>query len=202
MADTGRWAARARTTSQRGGQGRRSGKSKLKFLYPDDMPLWEKIRTIARKSTAPRTSPPTSGADQLKACEGRATANYRSASPRRNIQLLDQSRRKGAPSDHVFTVREVRLSAGAEFVVAICGDIMTMPGLPKVPAADAIDIGAGRQDRGAVLDLRRVSQISSDPLLRAAEVAGPMRLRVQFPRKALIASSLSLLAEETKDKIR
>jgi len=48
---------------------------------------------------------------------------------------------KGAPTDHIINVREVRLSAGAEFVVAICGEIMTMPGLPKVPAADSIDIG-------------------------------------------------------------
>jgi len=48
---------------------------------------------------------------------------------------------KGAPPDHVINVREVRLSAGAEFIVAICGEIMTMPGLPKVPAANSIDIG-------------------------------------------------------------
>src|SRR5262249_2916065 len=48
---------------------------------------------------------------------------------------------KGAPDDHVLTVREVRLSAGAEFVVAICGEIMTMPGLPRAPAADSIDVG-------------------------------------------------------------
>jgi formate--tetrahydrofolate ligase len=48
---------------------------------------------------------------------------------------------KGAPSDHIINVREVRLSAGAEFVVAICGEIMTMPGLPRVPSADSIDIG-------------------------------------------------------------
>ena len=49
---------------------------------------------------------------------------------------------KGAPSNHVMNVREVRLSAGAEFVVAVCGEIMTMPGLPKVPSADSIDVGA------------------------------------------------------------
>jgi formate--tetrahydrofolate ligase len=48
---------------------------------------------------------------------------------------------KGAPTDHTINVREVRLSAGAEFVVAICGEIMTMPGLPRVPAADSIDVG-------------------------------------------------------------
>ena len=58
---------------------------------------------------------------------------------------------KGAPTDHIVNVREVRLSAGAEFVVAICGEIMTMPGLPRVPAADSIDVGAGRPDRRAVL---------------------------------------------------
>ena len=52
---------------------------------------------------------------------------------------------KGAPSDHILTVCEVRLSAGAEFVVAVCGDIMTMPGLPKVPAANSIDIGPDRK---------------------------------------------------------
>jgi formate--tetrahydrofolate ligase len=49
---------------------------------------------------------------------------------------------KGAPVDHIIPIREVRLSAGAEFVVVICGEIMTMPGLPKVPAADMIDVGA------------------------------------------------------------
>jgi formate--tetrahydrofolate ligase len=48
---------------------------------------------------------------------------------------------KGAPTDHIVPIREVRLAAGAEFVVAICGDIMTMPGLPKLPSANAIDVG-------------------------------------------------------------
>jgi formate--tetrahydrofolate ligase len=52
---------------------------------------------------------------------------------------------KGAPSDFIIPIREVRLSAGAEFVVVICGEIMTMPGLPKVPAADSIDVGADGQ---------------------------------------------------------
>src|SRR5262249_60278241 len=56
--------------------------------------------------------------------------------------LTTNGDQKGAPSDHIVNVREGRLSAGAEFVVAICGEIMTMPGLPKVPAADSIDVGA------------------------------------------------------------
>ena len=57
----------------------------------------------------------------------------------------------GAPTGHILPVREVRLSAGAGFVVAICGDIMTMPGLPRVPAAEAIYLTADGRDRGAVL---------------------------------------------------
>ena len=57
----------------------------------------------------------------------------------------------GAPTGHIVPVREVRLAAGAGFVVAICGEIMTMPGLPRVPAAEAIRIGASGQDRGVVL---------------------------------------------------
>ena len=56
---------------------------------------------------------------------------------------------RGAPTGHTLTVRELRLSAGAEFVVAVCGDIMTMPGLPKVPAADKIDLA----DDGSVVGL-------------------------------------------------
>jgi formate--tetrahydrofolate ligase len=51
---------------------------------------------------------------------------------------------RGAPEDHVVTIREVRLAAGAEFIVAVCGDIMTMPGLPKVPAAERIDLVDGK----------------------------------------------------------
>jgi len=55
---------------------------------------------------------------------------------------------KGAPSGHAIPVRELRLSAGAEFVVAVCGDIMTMPGLPKVPAANNIEVGADGRIQG------------------------------------------------------
>ena len=74
-----------------------------------------------------------------------ATASCRSASLRRSTQFSTNADTKGAPVDHTIDVREVRLSAGAEFVVAICGEIMTMPGLPKVPAADSIDVNAQGQ---------------------------------------------------------
>ena len=60
----------------------------------------------------------------------------------RCLRRFARSRRKGAPKGFNIPVREVRLSAGAEFIVAICGEIMTMPGLPKVPSADSIDVNA------------------------------------------------------------
>ena len=145
MADHWARAARARPMWPGGRQGiAESGKSKLKFLYPDDMPLFEKIRTIAKEIYRAKDVAADKSVTRPARRPGRrwATASCRSASPRRSIQLLDQSRRQGrADRLHVIPVREVRLSAGAEFVVAICGEIMTMPGLPKVPAADSIDIG-------------------------------------------------------------
>jgi formate--tetrahydrofolate ligase len=119
-----------------------SGKSKLRFLYPDAMPLFEKIRTIAREIyRAKDISAEKAVKDQLAAFEalGYGTAPICIAKTQYSFSTNPEA--KGAPTDHTINVREVRLSAGAEFVVAICGEIMTMPGLPKVPAADAIDVG-------------------------------------------------------------
>ena len=79
------------------------------------------------------------------------------------VQLLDQPRPKGAPEGHTVAVREVRLSAGAEFVVAICGEIMTMPGLPKVPAANSIDIDAQGKIVGLFLTSPRWGTLGSFP---------------------------------------
>ena len=63
-----------------------------------------------------------------------------------SIQFLNRSKFKGAPTGHVLPVREVRLSSGAEFIVVVCGEIMTMPGLPRVPAADSIKLN----DKGEI----------------------------------------------------
>ena len=71
--------------------------------------------------------------------------NCQSAWRRPSTSFSTNPDAKGAPADHTINVREVRLSAGAEFVVAICGEIMTMPGLPKVPSADSIDVNAQGQ---------------------------------------------------------
>jgi len=119
-----------------------SGKSKLKFLYPDDMPLIEKIRTIAREIyRAKDISADKSVRDQLASFEAMGYGKAPICVAKTQYSFSTNPDAKGAPLDHTINVREVRLSAGAEFVVAICGEIMTMPGLPKVPSAEAIDIG-------------------------------------------------------------
>jgi formate--tetrahydrofolate ligase len=126
-----------------------SGKSKLKLLYPDDMPLLEKVRTIAKEIyRAKDISADKPVRDQLANFE---TMGYRNAPvciAKTQYSFSTNPDLKGAPNDHIIPIREVRLSAGAEFVVVICGEIMTMPGLPKVPAANSIDVGADGQITG------------------------------------------------------
>jgi len=120
-----------------------SGQSKLKLLYPDDMPLFEKIRTIAREIyRAKDVSADKAVKDQLASFESMGYGKAPICIAKTQYSFSTNPDSKGAPVDHTINVREVRLSAGAEFVVAICGEIMTMPGLPKVPSADSIDVGA------------------------------------------------------------
>ena len=119
------------------------GKSKLKLLYPDEMPLLEKIRTIAKEIyRAKDISADKPVRDQLKSFEDMGYGKLPVCIAKTQYSFSTNADTKGAPTDHTINVREVRLSAGAEFVVAICGEIMTMPGLPRVPAADSIDVGA------------------------------------------------------------
>jgi formate--tetrahydrofolate ligase len=119
-----------------------SGKSKLKLLYPDDMPLLEKVRTIAQKIyRAKDIDAPKPVRDQLASIESMGFGKLPVCIAKTQYSFTTSADSKGAPTDFTIPVREVRLSAGAEFVVAICGEIMTMPGLPRVPAADAIDVG-------------------------------------------------------------
>jgi formate--tetrahydrofolate ligase len=117
------------------------GRSKLKLLYPDNMPLFEKIRTIAREIYRARDATADKAVrDQLATFEAMGCGHFPVCIAKTQYSFSTNPDIKGAPSDHLVNVREVRLSAGAEFVVAICGEIMTMPGLPRVPAADAIDV--------------------------------------------------------------
>ncbi len=119
------------------------GKSKLKLLYPDDMPLFEKIRTIAKEIYRAKDATADKAVrDQLASFEAMGYGKAPVCIAKTQYSFSTNADLKGAPSDHTINVREVRLSAGAEFVVAICGEIMTMPGLPRVPAADSIDVNA------------------------------------------------------------
>jgi formate--tetrahydrofolate ligase len=121
------------------------GKSKLKFLYPDETPLFEKIETIAREIyRAKNVTADKSVKDQLKSWEEMGYGKLPICIAKTQYSFSTNPDAKGAPADHSINVREVRLSAGAEFVVAICGEILTMPGLPKVPSADSIDVKDGK----------------------------------------------------------
>ncbi|HEV7256825.1 MAG TPA: formate--tetrahydrofolate ligase [Bosea sp. (in: a-proteobacteria)] len=120
-----------------------SGEADFEPLYPDTLPLWDKLETIARevygaagisgdpKVRARFAELEAGGYGRLPVCVAKTQYSF-SADPTL----------RGAPTGHIVPVREVRLSAGAGFVVAICGDIMTMPGLPRAPAAERIHIDA------------------------------------------------------------
>src|SRR5262245_35856697 len=109
--------------------------------YPDDMPLWKKAQTIAREIYgADDIIADQKIRDRFKELQDQGYGKFPICVAKTQYSFSTDPDLKGAPKHHVVPIREVRLSAGAEFVVAICGDIMTMPGLPKVPAANKIDI--------------------------------------------------------------
>lgn len=125
-----------------------SGKADFKPLYPDSLPLWDKVRLIATEiygaadiaadaTVRKRFNELQDHYGHLPVCMAKTQYSF-STDP----TLL------GAPSGHIVTVRELRLSAGAEFIVVITGDIMTMPGLPKVPSANSIRLNARGQIEG------------------------------------------------------
>jgi formate--tetrahydrofolate ligase len=123
--------------------------SHFRFLYEDEAPLWDKLRTIAREVYG--ASDITADAKvrgQLKRLQEGGFGHYPVCVAKTQYSFSTDPKLRGAPSGHVVEVREVRLSAGAEFVVMICGDIMTMPGLPKVPSAVHIDVGEDGKIKG------------------------------------------------------
>jgi formate--tetrahydrofolate ligase len=115
--------------------------SNFKPLYPDDMPLAEKVRTIAKELYgAADISYDSSVKSRFAELEKEGFGNLPVCIAKTQYSFSTDQNAKGAPSGHTIPVRELRLSAGAEFVVVVCGDIMTMPGLPKVPAANNIAV--------------------------------------------------------------
>ena len=112
------------------------------FLYPDDMPLWDKLRTVAtRIYGAADIVAPAKVRKQIDEWQAQGYGSYPICVAKTAVSFSADPTLLGAPSGHTVNVRDVRLSAGAGFIVMICGDIMTMPGLPKAPSAERIDIG-------------------------------------------------------------
>ena len=123
----------------------------FRFVYDDADPLWDKMTKVATKiyGASEVTADSKVRAQIKKLQDGRLRALSRCASRRRSIRSRPIRSLRGAPSGHVVNIREVRLAAGAEFIVMVCGDVMTMPGLPKEPSAARIDI----DDEGKVVGL-------------------------------------------------
>jgi formate--tetrahydrofolate ligase len=126
------------------------GSSDFRTLYPDDMPLFKKIETIAKEIyRADEVIADKSIRDQLKGWEEAGYGNLPICMAKTQYSFSTDPNLRGAPTGHSLPVREVRLSAGAGFIVVICGEIMTMPGLPKVPSAETIRIN----DEGQIVGL-------------------------------------------------
>jgi formate--tetrahydrofolate ligase len=121
----------------------------FKPIYGDELPLWEKIKTIAREIyRADDIVADKSVRDQLRGYESQGYGKFPICMAKTQYSFSTDPNLKGAPSNHIVPIREVRLSAGAEFIVVVCGDIMTMPGLPKVPSAEVIGLDAKGQIAG------------------------------------------------------
>ena len=126
------------------------GSAQFHPIYGDDVPLWDKVKTIAREIyRADDIVADKSVRDQLKSFEANGYGKFPICMAKTQYSFSTDPNLKGAPSNHVVPIREVRLSAGAEFIVVICGDIMTMPGLPRVPSAESI----GLDEKGQIAGL-------------------------------------------------
>jgi len=118
-----------------------AGEAKFVPLYPDDMALEDKIRTVAQKIyRAADVTLSKIAARKLKAYAAAGFGHFPVCMAKTQYSFSAEPTLRGAPTGHILPVRDVRLSAGAGFVVAVCGDIMTMPGLPRVPAAESITL--------------------------------------------------------------
>ena len=126
-----------------------AGEGAFRTLYLDEMPLWEKVETIAKRIYgAAGITAAAAVRNRFRALQDGGYGHFPVCMAKTQYSFSTDPSRKGAPEGHEVPVRELRLSAGAEFVVAVCGDMMTMPGLPKTPAAEGIYINDGGQIEG------------------------------------------------------
>ena len=126
-----------------------SGRARFRPLYPDELPLVEKTRMIAREIYgAADIDVPPRVAEQYRRYQESGFGHLPVCMAKTQYSFSTDPAAKGAPSGHLVEIRELRLAAGAEFVVAICGDIMTMPGLPRLPAAEGIRLNPAGEIEG------------------------------------------------------
>lgn len=125
------------------------GDAKFAPLYPDSLSLWDKMRQVAREVyRAADISADAKVRDRIAEIEAAGYGSLPVCVAKTQYSFSTDPALRGAPTDHIVHVREVRLSAGAGFVVMICGEIMTMPGLPRVPAAEHIHLDADGRIEG------------------------------------------------------
>ncbi len=119
--------------------------SNMSFVYEDSTTLWEKVTAIAtRIYGATEVTADAKVRAQIAALQAAGYGNFPVCVAKTQYSFSTDPSLRGAPSTHQLNVREVRLSAGAEFIVMVCGDVMTMPGLPKVPSSERIDLVDGK----------------------------------------------------------
>ena len=124
--------------------------STLRFAYDDADPLWEKVRKLATRTYGAADVTASAGVKaQIDRLQQDGYGHLPVCVAKTQYSFSTDATLRGAPSGHVLDVREVRLAAGAEFVVMVCGDVMTMPGLPRVPAAERMDL----DDEGHIVGL-------------------------------------------------
>jgi len=123
--------------------------SQFKPIYGEELSLFDKVKTIAREIyRADDVIADKSVRDQLKTWEAAGYGKFPICMAKTQYSFSTDPNLKGAPSNHTIPIREGGLSAGAEFIVVVCGEIMTMPGLPKVPSAEVIGLGPNGQIEG------------------------------------------------------
>jgi formate--tetrahydrofolate ligase len=126
-----------------------SGTQQFRNLYEDSIPLWEKVNTIAKSIYgASEIVADKIVREQFKMYEAAGYGNFPICMAKTQYSFSTDPNLKGAPSGHVVPIREIRLSAGAEFIVVVTGEIMTMPGLPRVPAANSIQLNKKSEVEG------------------------------------------------------
>lgn len=119
--------------------------STVTFVYPDEAPLWDKVNAVAKRVYGAReVSADSKVRTKIKELQESGYGHFPICVAKTQYSFSTDAALRGAPTGHTINIREVRLSAGAEFIVMVCGEIMTMPGLPKVPSSERIDFIDGK----------------------------------------------------------